>query len=68
MQIHSVVFALSRQINEQKVRKNNNLLCAANNFFLISRSRVFFNPEPPPPLRTPLMPRLRRTIPNQNVG
>jgi len=42
MQIHSVVFTLSRQINEQKVRKNNNLLCAANKFFFNFTLKGFF--------------------------
>jgi len=31
MQIHSVVFALSRQINKQKACKNN-IFCAGNNY------------------------------------
>jgi len=30
MQIHYVVFALSRQINKAKVCENNNLLCVGN--------------------------------------
>jgi len=34
MQIHSVVFALSRQINKQKVRKKFELLCAGNKVFV----------------------------------
>ena len=33
MKIYSVVFALSRQINKQKVYENN-LLCAGNNVFV----------------------------------
>jgi len=33
MQIHSVVFALSRQIKKQKVCENN-LLCADNKVFV----------------------------------
>jgi len=33
MQIHSVVFALRRQINKQNVCENN-LLCASNNVFV----------------------------------
>jgi len=34
MQIHSVVFALSRQINKQNVRENNHLICAGNKIFV----------------------------------
>jgi len=30
MQFHSVVFAISRQINKQKLCESNNLLCARN--------------------------------------
>jgi len=32
MPIHSVVFALSRQINKQQCAKTVNLLCAGNKF------------------------------------
>jgi len=34
MHIHSVVFALSRQINNQKYAKAINLLCAGNKVFV----------------------------------
>jgi len=34
MQIHSVVFALSRKINKQMYTKTNNLLCADNKVFV----------------------------------
>jgi len=34
MRIHSVVFALSRQINTQKYAKTINLLCAGNKVFV----------------------------------
>ena len=34
MQIHSVVFALSRQISNQKCVKTLNLLCAGNKVFV----------------------------------
>jgi len=34
MQIYSVLFALCRQINKQKVCENNNLLCADNEVFV----------------------------------
>ena len=34
MQIHSVEFALSRQINKQKHAKTINLLCAGNKVFV----------------------------------
>jgi len=34
MQIHSVVFALSRQINKQKYAKTINLFCAGNKVFV----------------------------------
>jgi len=33
MQIHFVLFALSRQLNKQKVCENNYLLCAGNKVF-----------------------------------
>ena len=47
MQIHSVVFALSRQINKQNVCENNNLLCAGNKIFVKYQAQGFFNPNPP---------------------
>jgi len=34
IQIHSVVFALNRQINKQKYAKTINLLCAGNTIFV----------------------------------
>jgi len=34
MQIHSLVSALSRQINKQKVCENSNLLCAGHEVFV----------------------------------
>jgi len=34
MQIHYVVFALSRQINKQTYTKTNNLLCPDNKVFV----------------------------------
>jgi len=41
MQIHSVVFALSRQINKQKYAKTSNLLCEGNKNFLNIQLKVF---------------------------
>jgi len=49
IQIHSVVFALSRQINKQKYAKTINLLCAGNKFFVKYQPQGFFNPKPQPP-------------------
>jgi len=43
MQIHSVVFALSRQINHQKYAKTTNflyLLCAGNKVFVKYQAQV----------------------------
>jgi len=34
MQVHAVVFALSRQINKQKYAKTINPLCAGNKVFV----------------------------------
>jgi len=34
MQIHSVIFALRRQMNKQKYAVTINLLCAGNTFFV----------------------------------
>ena len=49
MQIYSVVFALSRQINKQKYAKTINLLCAGNNVFVKYQTQGSgFNPNPPP--------------------
>jgi len=41
MQIHSVVFALSQQINKQKYAKTSNLLCEGNKNFLNIQLKVF---------------------------
>jgi len=41
MQMHSVVFALSQQINKQKVCENN-LLCAGNKIFVKFQAQGFF--------------------------
>jgi len=52
MQIHSVVFALSRQINKQKYAQTSNLLCASNKVFGKYGSQGgVFNPNPPPCVR-----------------
>ena len=52
MQIHSVVFALIRQINKQKYAKMINLLCTSNKVFVKYQARgEGFKPIP---LRTPL--------------
>jgi len=40
MQIHSVVFALSRQINKQKYAKTINILCAGNNIFVTYQTQM----------------------------
>ena len=54
MQIYSVVFALSRQINKQKVCKNNSSSCEGNEIFVTYQAQGGgVNPNPPP-LRTPL--------------
>jgi len=59
MQIHSVVFVLSRQINKQNrlTSKNYantvNLLCADNAVFVKYQAQGGFNPKQPP-FRTPL--------------
>jgi len=42
MQINSVVFALIRQINKQKVCENNSLLCAGNKGFVKHQAQGFF--------------------------
>jgi len=48
IQIHSVVFALSRQINKQKVcEKTINLLCADNKVFVSCASRRLLVSESP---------------------
>jgi len=53
MQIHFVVFALSRQINKQKVCENNNLLFAGNKVFVKYQAQGG-GLTPKKPLRTPL--------------
>jgi len=53
MQIHSVVIALSRQINEQKYMKTINFLWTVNNVFVTYQTQGG-DPKPPAPLRTPL--------------
>jgi len=53
MQIHTLLFALSRQINKQKYAKTINLLFAGNKVFVkYQAQRGEFNP--PPSSRTPL--------------
>jgi len=47
MQIHSVVFALSRKINKQKYAKIINPLCAGNKVFVKYQAKGGFNPNPP---------------------
>ena len=42
MQIHSVAFAISRQINRQNNAKTNNLLCAGNKVFVKNQAQGFF--------------------------
>jgi len=49
MQIHSVVFALSRQINKQQVYENINLLCAGEKVFVKYQAQgAGFNPKDSP--------------------
>jgi len=50
MQIHSVVFELSQQINKKMYTKTNNFLCADNKLFVTYQFKGRFNPNPP--LRT----------------
>jgi len=47
MQIYSVVFALSRQINKQKHAKTINLLCAGNKVFVRYQAQWGFKPQIP---------------------
>ena len=57
MSIHSVVFALGRQINKQKYVKTINLLfllCAGNKVFVKYQAQGGFNPQIPS-LRAPLV-------------
>jgi len=42
MQIHSVLFALSRQINKQKYAKTINLLCGGNKLFVTYQTQGGF--------------------------
>jgi len=51
MQIHFMVFALSRQINKQKHAKTINPLCAGNKVFVKYQAQGEFST---PTLRTPL--------------
>jgi len=52
MQIYSVVFALSRQINKQKVCENNYSPCEGNKIFVKYQAQEGgFNPKPPPCVR-----------------
>jgi len=53
MQIHSVLFALSRQINKQKVCENNQSPCKDNKVFVKYQAQGGFNPKVPQ-LRAPL--------------
>ena len=54
MEIHSLVFALSRQINKQKYAKTIHFLCAGNKVFVKYQAQGgVVNPKPPR-LRTPL--------------
>jgi len=45
MQIHSVVFALSRQINNQKYAKTNYLLWAGNKVFMKYQAQGGVKPQ-----------------------
>jgi len=54
MQIYSMVFAISRQINKQKYAKTVNLLCAGNKVFVNYQAQGGVDPQNPP-LRTPLL-------------
>ena len=53
MQIHTLLFALSRQINEQKYAKTINLLCAGNKVFAKYQAQGGVLIQAPS-LRTPL--------------
>ena len=57
IQIHFEVFALSRQVNKQKVKmyaKTINLLCAGNKIFVTYQTQGGVNPQTPT-LHTPLL-------------
>jgi len=48
MQIHTLLFALSRQINKQKYAKTINLLCAGNEVFVKCQDQGWvLTPNPP---------------------
>ena len=51
MHIHTLLFALSRQINKQKYAKILNLLCAGNKVFAKYQAQGFFLIQPPPCVR-----------------
>jgi len=51
MQIHTSLFALSRQINKQKYAKTINLLCAGNKVFVKYQAQGGVNPIPLPCVR-----------------
>ena len=46
MQIYSMEFGISRQINKQKVCENSSLLCAGNKVFVKYQAQGGFNPNP----------------------
>jgi len=46
-QIHSVVFALNRQINKQTCAKTINLLCKGNTIFVNIKLKGGLTPNPP---------------------
>jgi len=52
-QIHTLLFALSRQINKQKYAKTFNLICANIKVFVKYQAQGGLTPTPTP-LRTPL--------------
>jgi len=52
IQIHSVIFALSRQIDQKKYAKIINRLYAGNKVFVAYQTQGRLTPKPP--LRTPL--------------
>ena len=54
MEIHSVIFALSRQINKQMYAKTINLLCSGNKIFVTyqtQRGVLILTPTLPPCVR-----------------
>jgi len=52
MQIYSVVFASSRQINKQKYAKTINFLCAVNKVFVKYQAQWGVNPKTPTCVRS----------------